>query len=401
MTATTERSHTRAFAVILSVLATVVICAGTLGGYWVGRRASAQLSEDLMKVAVASGSPISLYEALAMDPSLSADDPALAEIYGVPAANTQALTARLREIVWVPGAQPAPFVGHIGRPIKSGNLRINEYGFRDDRQSYAKKPAGTLRVFITGGSTAWGSGAPDQERTISYLLEQTLNATFAARGVRYEVINAAFPAWATTQEKLLTQQVIARLQPDVVIMLSGNNDVHWSHIGEDIRWFFSYTDKNFVTMLNGLYHGIGQLDWMAPTGPENAPPRACETLGPLTAANAAQAAFALAPASARLVFALQPNLMTTAKPLSAREQRVMRVKWRDYWRACYAAMAAHLQRLDAGNYQFLDLSRAFGEADANTEVFIDSYHFAERGNRLLANALAGGIDWASIKPAAR
>src|SRR6266545_323712 len=46
----------------------------------------------------------------------------------------------------------------------------------------------------------------------------------------------------------------------------------------------------------------------------------------------------------------------------------------------------------------LDLSRSFGELDGTTELFIDSYHVADRGNRLIAEALANRIDWGSIKP---
>jgi hypothetical protein len=46
----------------------------------------------------------------------------------------------------------------------------------------------------------------------------------------------------------------------------------------------------------------------------------------------------------------------------------------------------------------LDLSRSFGELGAEKELFIDFYHFADGSNRIVANALADQIDWATIAP---
>jgi lysophospholipase L1-like esterase len=358
------------------------------------------VSKDLKTITVASGSALSLHDVLAVDDHQKPDDPVFATFYGVKPGDSPALAARLRQVVYSPAAQPAPFVGHVARPTKGEDLHINGVGFRDHRQGYSEKPPGTVRVFISGGSTAWGSAAPSQRQTISYLLEEMLNARPSPAGTRYEVINAAFPAWSTTQEKILIQQLIADLKPDVVIMFSGNNDVHWSLQGEDVRWFFTYADRNFVTMINGLYHGIDQTEWMTPISRE-APPRACAGLGPVTARNVEEAAYTLARVPARLVFALQPNLMTTTKPLTSREQRLLKADGRTYWAECYKSIAANVGRINAANYQFLDLSRMFGEVDGKTELFIDNYHFAELGNKLVADALARRIDWASIKPMAR
>src|SRR5439155_8368349 len=119
--------------------------------------------------------------------------------------------------------------GHMARPFFGDDLYINVLGFRDRRQTYLAKPERTVRIFITGGSTAWGVGASSQKNTISCLLEKILNERASrTTGYRYEVVNAAFPAWSTTQEKLLIQQRLVDMHPDAVIMLSGNNDVHWS-----------------------------------------------------------------------------------------------------------------------------------------------------------------------------
>src|SRR4029077_16164144 len=107
------------------------------------------------------------------------DDPlmsrVLAKMYDVPAGDRASLVKRLSEIVWVPPYRPAPFVGHIARPVLGDDLFINALGFRDPRPSYVVQPERPGRVFITGGSTAWGSGASSQNQTVSYRLERLLN----------------------------------------------------------------------------------------------------------------------------------------------------------------------------------------------------------------------------------
>ena len=71
-----------------------------------------------------------------------------------------------------------------------------------------------------------------------------------------------------------------------------------------------------------------------------------------------------------------------------------------YWESCYRALREALGRIGARNYRLIDLSRSLGGIDGTTEVFVDSYHFADLGNRLMAQALADRIDWRSIVPSA-
>ena len=50
----------------------------------------------------------------------------------------------------------------IGKPTpgQHGNAHINSMQFRAGKELEMPKPANTYRIFITGGSTAYGSGAP-------------------------------------------------------------------------------------------------------------------------------------------------------------------------------------------------------------------------------------------------
>jgi len=216
-------------------------------------------------------------------------------------------------------------------------------------------------------------------------------------GYRYEVVNAAHIAWSTTQEKLLIQQRLVELHPDVVIMLSGNNDLHWQQAGMNIRWFYTHADLNYLTLLNEAYKSDGHPE-RASAAPVSSRPLDCRALGRIAKGNVEDAAVALNRVGAQLVFALQPNIVSTAKHLSQRERKLLAMLDKPRWEACYQTLREELGGINARNYRFLDLSRAFGEADQDTEVFLDSYHVAGLGNGLIARALAERVDWPSIEP---
>ena len=389
------------YGVFLAIVVSLVGAVGAVGGFFVGRSTGQDAYVQKVSSLIATENRV-----MTLSAALGAqvDDPTTAEalekLYEVRIGDRDALVRRLRGIAWVPPYRPAPFVGHLARPTFGGDLHINVLGFRDLRQGYLTKPERTVRIFITGGSTAWGSGAPSQKQTIPSLLERILNERISPRtGYRYEVINTAFPAWTTTQEKLLIQQRLVDMHPDVILMFSGTNDIHWARYGQDIRWLYGPEDQNYLMLLNELYRSSGHADWTV-VEPVASRPIQCPELARITARNVEEAAFAASGVGARLIFALQPNIATTAKRLTRREQQLPEAQNRPYWGACYRDLLERLGRVRAQNYRFVDLSRSLGELDDSTEVFIDSYHFAGLGNRILAAALADNIDWRSITPSA-
>ena len=393
---------------ILVGLICLITVGSALGGFLIGRNATRDTfiqrintisGAEGVTLISAGSAPISLYHVLGKE---SLDDPvtaqALAKAYNIAGDDREQLFRHLRNVNWIPPYRPVPFVGHMARPVFGNDLRINVLGFRDERDSYVNKPEGTVRIFLTGGSTAWGSGASSQQDTISYKLERLLNEHVGSTtGYKYEVINTAFPAWSTTQERILIEQRLIDMHPDAVLMFSGNNDVHWSQAGRDIRWYYSYPDESYLLLLNEAFEASGHPEWGVGS-PSASPPAQCADLGRTTAGNVGQAAALSARVGARLIFALQPNIVSTAKGLTRYEQRILQRQNKTYWDSCYQALRDELGKLEARNYNFIDLSRSFGELDDRTELFIDSYHFADLGNRLIARALLDQIDWKSIAP---
>src|SRR2546421_3959318 len=375
----------RHWSALLPVFLSSIVVAGVLGGFFIGRRTVRDAYvKKVAHLLEAENRMTTLYKVLGRQ----LDDPlnreAFAKLYAVPLADRAALNTRLRAVAWVPPYRPAPFVGHMARPILGADPHINVLGFRDKRHSYLTKPERMVRVFITGGSAAWGSGASSQTKTISYVLEESLNQQIApTTGYRYEVINTAFPGWSTTQEKILIQQRLVSMHPDVVLMFSGSNDVHWALNNRDIRWFYGPQDENYMMLLNEIYQSSGHPEWQFAL-PASSHPIEPSELAQITVRNVTEAAIAADRVKAPLIFALQPNIVSTTKSLSKRERQLPEMQHKAYWDSSYQALRDKLSHISLQNYRMLDLSRLFGELDENTELFVDSYHFADTGYRLLA-----------------
>ena len=158
----------RRYELILTTIISVLIACSAIGGFAIGRyrsdalldRISQQATPDQSQTLLSAGiKPVSMREA--MGPNVKNADfiRMLQATYGLQGLDQHSFVELLGKIVWIPPYQPAPFVGHMARPFVGENLRINALGFRDERDDYTQKPPGTVRIFLTGGSTAWGVGA--------------------------------------------------------------------------------------------------------------------------------------------------------------------------------------------------------------------------------------------------
>ena len=97
-------------------------------------------------------------------------------------------------------------------------LNIDFEGFRRTTNNSDAEDA--LKVWVFGGSTAWGEGAPDEETIPSHLA-----AMMNAWGVDTTVKNLGERGYVSTQEVvLLYRELQAGRRPDVVVFYDGIND---------------------------------------------------------------------------------------------------------------------------------------------------------------------------------
>ena len=100
-------------------------------------------------------------------------------------------------------------------------VRINQLGFRDDREYSLEKSPRAFRILVLGDSVTFGHGSV-WAHTYPYLLEQKLKAW--RPGIEWQVWNAAVPGYNTSQELAHLLDVGPRFQPDLVVVGFFEND---------------------------------------------------------------------------------------------------------------------------------------------------------------------------------
>ena len=109
---------------------------------------------------------------------------------------------------------------------------INEQGFRHPKAVTLQPEQDTVRIFLVGGSTAFGVNGlypqidpprlSDQD-TIDYHLQTILAARL--KGIQFEVINAAVSEYRLFQEVTLFHEKLVNFRPNLIIFLDGHNDI--------------------------------------------------------------------------------------------------------------------------------------------------------------------------------
>jgi len=133
----------------------------------------------------------------------------------------------------------------------------NGAGFRRRAEISLTKPAGTVRVFLMGGSTAFGTGGlwPRIEPrypvlrdsvTVDAYLERFLAA--ARPDLTFEVINAAIPSTWTHHSFVYLSQTILRYDPDIILFLDGFNDFYQCEPQHDQFASYSYGERASTIM---------------------------------------------------------------------------------------------------------------------------------------------------------
>ena len=100
--------------------------------------------------------------------------------------------------------------------------KYNSYGFRGD-EFEKEKPHDTYRIFTVGGSTTFGVGANGDE-TWPANLQKIINKEITEKKI--EVINFGAYGAESESEDILIKNKIISLNPDLIIMYDGWNDLN-------------------------------------------------------------------------------------------------------------------------------------------------------------------------------
>ena len=310
------------------------------------------------------------------------------------------------------------YLGYIPKRKYVGKgYATNNSGFRYDHDFLANKPDNELRIFITGGSTAWGAGVK-QDQLYSVIAEKILQKRYPQRRLR--VISAGVGAYCSTQERILIENIIISLKPDYIVMFSGWNDAYYGYVGTDIT--FEQDHMNYSARLSGNHAREQKFARVTPPAYDKywlktrylfdkarykirfmkredlskeimrislSKDKVAEALlRNIHIVNDLSNRYKF-----KLVFYLQPTIHSTKKRLTIWEERIKAsaevsgVGFSDYNTEAYA-MYRKLLPADAENegYYFIDGDDAI--RDEEKSVFVDQVHFGDRGNRLIAHHMA-------------
>lgn len=117
---------------------------------------------------------------------------------------------------------------YLGGP-DPGLIHVNSLGLRGDEWPVAKRD-GIPRVLVFGDSFVFGVGV-DEEHVFTTQLQESLTRR---SGNPVEVWNAGVIGYSTDQEYILFQELGPRFQPDVVLLVTCDNDFEGNT--EDFVW---------------------------------------------------------------------------------------------------------------------------------------------------------------------
>lgn len=163
---------------------------------------------------------------------------------------------------------------------------------------------------------------------------------------RFEVFTLAAPGWTSTHERIAIENRVSEMEPDLVVSLSGINDVYLSAIGRDLLWSRSFGDQPFFDLLLEACRTARRPPFadVAPLRDHTPPPA---EVAQRLAKNAVLSARALELGGAGYVFALQPNIAWVSKQPSAREKALIAAyRFRAYNQASHGAIHERLRALD-------------------------------------------------------
>jgi lysophospholipase L1-like esterase len=118
------------------------------------------------------------------------------------------------------------FYGHILNPDSKTPYLINSLGFRGEEFPLHKEE-NEFRVVAMGDSITFGYRLEDETITYPYYLQQLLQAQNSDDHL-YRVINAGVPSYDSFQVLRTLENRILDLEPDLIIVMVGWNDLSYS-----------------------------------------------------------------------------------------------------------------------------------------------------------------------------
>lgn len=282
-----------------------------------------------------------------------------------------------------------PYMVYGNLPLqREPHFTINSKGFRGPE---ILSPGLKYRIFITGGSTAFGTGLPSDDNALNRQLEALVPVA--------EVINAAVIGHSSGQELALTTHQLMDLTPNLLISLSGWNDAYYGYsnpsapflgfnnleqIEDRLRDYFLVTEQTLPLRIGSqirllIFPAISKRLIKASKQPLLASPQYWKPLhvAHAYASNMSKLRHLAEQSGAKFLCLLQPDIRlrqtTGNKDLAA---------YTEYYRDFVQEVSPLLRSL---GINFVDLNQVDSLRDP--DLYLDAIHLNSAGYRTLAHEL--------------
>tara|TARA_B110000881_G_C18588117_1_gene526148 strand:- start:1196 stop:2308 length:1113 start_codon:yes stop_codon:yes gene_type:complete len=134
-------------------------------------------------------------------------------------------------------------------------INVNSFNFRGD-EILKNKQEGTYRIFLVGGSTAFGWGSTSDENTITGFLQKMFNEIETDKKI--EIINAGVPGANSVRESYYIKNILLEFKPDMIIVYDGVNDagnaiINKNDLGKAPENEMKEVQKNFDELIKNYF----------------------------------------------------------------------------------------------------------------------------------------------------
>lgn len=128
----------------------------------------------------------------------------------------------LKAVNSITGYRWYPYVYWRAAKFDGKYINIDDSGIRHTWMAENRNGSQSLKIFVFGGSTAWGTGVPDESTIPSYIARLLYED-----GINAKVINYGEIVYITNQEVItLLQELNKGNNPDIVVFYDGINDTY-------------------------------------------------------------------------------------------------------------------------------------------------------------------------------
>lgn len=279
------------------------------------------------------------------------------------------------------------------------HININHHGLRYPEIT-TEKPEEVFRIILVGGSTAFGSASTSDKTTIPGFMEKK----FHENGWDFvQVINAGMPGAFSLYEGYFIQNILTSLEPDLIIMYDGWNDVNQRNgefynitidmledhynlqtpTGTGLRTFFFQIGYKTPIVLWDLIRSVGEKSesevGLKPYGFYS------DKIAQFLEKNWSDVCEFGQKENFSTLIVLQPFLGTSNRTLSPDEQSVEYSKYFKNTLSYWKDFSPNFSHLEKSCTKVIDLRNVFD--NVNEPTYWDWVHLNDKGNEIVAQRL--------------